>query len=67
MLMLGSLPLLDSQSLMKHTVCPVIELPLILIGMMPLCLGGILSLDLTIPIVTSCLQFQVYVRNLPFF
>ena len=42
----------------------MIELPLILIGMMPLCLRGILSVDLTIPIVTLCSQFQVYVRNL---
>ena len=52
---------------MKHTVGPVIELPLILIGMMPSCLGGILSADFTIPIVAFCSQFQVYVRNLPFF
>ena len=36
---------------MKHAVCPVIEWPLILIGITPLCLGGILSIDLTIPIV----------------
>ena len=41
---------------MKHAVCPVIELPLILIDMMSLCLGGILSGDLKIPIVTFCLQ-----------
>ena len=40
---------------MQHAVCPVIDLPLILIGMMPLCLGGILGVYLTIPIVTSCL------------
>ena len=33
---------------MKHAVCPVIEWPLILIGTMALCLGGILSVDLTI-------------------
>ena len=52
---------------MKHVVCPVIVLPLILIGMTPLCLGGILSINLTILIVTFCLQFQVYVRNLPSF
>ena len=42
---------------MKHVVHPVIELPLILIGTMPLCLEGILSVNLTIPIVTFCLQF----------
>ena len=42
-------------------------LPLILIGTMPLCLIGILSVDLTIPVVAFCSQFQVYVRNLPSF
>ena len=42
---------------MKHAVHPVIELPWILIGMMSLCLGGILSVNLTIPIVTFCSQF----------
>ena len=52
---------------MKHAVCPVIEWPLILICMKLLCLGGILSIDLTIPIVAFCLQFQVYVRRLPSF
>ena len=52
---------------MKQAVCPVIEWPLILIGMMPLCLGGILRVDLTIPIVAFCSQFWVYVRNLPSF
>ena len=64
MFMLGSFPFVDSWSLMKHVVCPVIECPLILIGTMPLCLGGNLSVDLTIPIVAFCLQFWVYVRNL---
>ena len=49
---------------MKQAVCPVIEWPLILIGTMPLWLGGILSVDLTILIVVFCSQFQVYVRNL---
>ena len=52
---------------MKQAVCPVIDWPLILMCTAPLCLGGILSVDLTIPIVTFCLQFQVYVRNLPSF
>ena len=52
---------------MKHAICPVIEWPLLLIGMMALCLGGILSVALTIPIVAFCSQFQVYVRNLPSF
>ena len=52
---------------MKYAVCPVIEWPVILMGTMPLCLEGILSVDLTIPIVTFSLQFWVYVRNLPSF
>ena len=52
---------------MKQAVCPVIEWPLILIGMMLLCLGSILSVDLSIPIVAFCSQFQLYVRNLPSF
>ena len=63
MFILGPFPFVDSWSLMKHAVCPVIEWPLILMGMMPLCLGGIVSVDLTIPIVPFCLQFQVYVRK----
>ena len=33
----------------------------------PLCLGGILRVDLTIPIVAFCSQFLVYVRSLPSF
>ena len=47
---------------MKHAVYPVIEWPLILMGIMPLCLRDILRVDLTIPIVTFCSQFWVYVR-----
>ena len=49
---------------MKHARCPVIQWPLILMGMMLLCLGDILSVDLAIPIVAFCLQFWVHVRNL---
>ena len=67
MFRLGSFPFVDSWLLRKHAVYPVFELPLILIGMMLLCLGGILSVDLAIPIVAFCLQFWVYVRNLPSF
>ena len=36
-------------------------------GTMPLCHGGILSDDLTVPIVAFCSQFLVYVRNFPSF
>ena len=43
---------------MKQAVCPVIEWPLILIGMTLLCLGGILIVDLTIPIVTFRCQLR---------
>ena len=64
MFMLGSFHFVDSWSLMEHAVCPVIEWPLILMGMTLLCLGGIINVDLTIPIVTFCSQFWVYVRNL---
>ena len=59
MFRLGSFPFVDSWLLIKHAVHPVIELPSILIGMMPLCLGGILSVYLTIPIVIFCSQFWV--------
>ena len=37
--------------------------PIIIIGTTPLCHGGILSDDLTVPIVAFCSQFFVYVRN----
>ena len=52
---------------MNYAVCPVMKSPLILLDMMPLCLRGILSVDLAIPIVTFCSQFLVYVTNLPAF
>ena len=38
---------------------------LILIGMMPLCPGGILMVGFTIPIVAFCSKVLVYVKNLP--
>ena len=41
--------------------------PLILIGTTPLCHGGILSVNLTVPIVAFCSQFFVYVKNFPSF
>ena len=37
----------------------LIVCPLISIGTMPLCLGGILRVDLTIPIFAFCSQFLV--------
>ena len=51
MLMLGSLPLGVLSSMIKCAVCVVIRGPLILISTTPLCLGGILRVDLTVPIV----------------
>ena len=51
MLMFGSLPLGVLSSVRKYAICGLIMGPLILIGMTPLCLGGILRVDLTVPIV----------------
>ena len=51
MLIFGSLPFVELLLLIKYAVCHLIVCPLILIRMMPLCLGGILRVDLTIPIV----------------
>ena len=64
-LMLGSLPLIEFSSIMKYTICPLMTGPVILIGTTPLCHGGILSVDLTVPIVVFCSQFHMLVRNLP--
>ena len=50
-LMLGSLALGVLSSVMKYAVCVVMSGPLILIGTTPLCLGGILRVDFTVPIV----------------
>ena len=51
MLMFGSFPLGVLSSVRKYAICVLIMGPLILIGMTPLCLGGILRVDLTVPIV----------------
>ena len=59
MLMFGSLPFEVLSSVMKYAICSSIVGPLILIGMTPLCHGGILSVDLTVPIVAF--QSQVLV------
>ena len=58
-MMLGSFPFVESSLLIKYAICPLIVWSLILIGMMPLCLGGILRVELTIPIVAFCSQFLV--------
>ena len=51
MLMFGSLPLGVLSSVKKYAICVVISGLLILIGTTPLCLDGILRVDLTVPIV----------------
>ena len=51
MLMFGSLPLGVLSSVRKYAIWVLIMGPLILIGMTLLCLGGILRVDLTVPIV----------------
>ena len=51
MLMFGSFSFEVLSSVMKCAICSSVMDPLILIGMTPLCHGGILSIDLTMPIV----------------
>ena len=51
MLMLGSLPLGVLSSVIKCVVCVVMSSSLILMDTTPLCLGGILRVDFTVPIV----------------
>ena len=59
MLMFGSFPCGVLSSVRKYAILVSIMGPPILIGMTPLCLGGILNVDLTVPIVA--LQSQAYV------
>ena len=66
MLMLGSQPLGVLSSVTKCALCVVISGPLILIGTTPLCLGGILRVDFTVPIEAWWLLACVKVQNLPF-
>ena len=66
MLMLGSLPLGVLSLVMKYAVCVVMSGPLILIGTTPLCLGGILRVDFTVPIVAVQVLACVKAKNLPF-
>ena len=51
MLMFGSLPLGVLSSVRNYGIWVLIMGPLISIGMTPLCLGGILRVDLTVAIV----------------
>ena len=66
MLMLGSLPLGVLSLVMKYAVCVMMSGPLTLIGTTPLCLGGILRVDLTVPIVAVWVLVCLKARNLPF-
>ena len=56
MLMFGSFPFAVVSSVRKYAICVSIMGPLILIGTTPLYQGGILSVDLTVPIVALQLQ-----------
>ena len=67
MLMFRSLPFVMLSFVMKCGICSSIIGPFILIGTTPMCHGSILSVNLTVPIVAFCLQFLVYVKNLPSF
>ena len=51
MFIFGSFPFVKSLLLMKYAICALIVCPLILTGTTPLCLGGILRVNLTITIV----------------
>ena len=53
------LPFEVLSSVMKYAICSSIMGPLILIGTTLLCHGGILSVNLTVPIVAFCSQFLV--------
>ena len=66
MLMFGSLPLGVLSSVRKYAICVVITGPLILIGTTPLCLGGILRVDLTVLIVAVQVLACVKTKYLPF-
>ena len=60
----GSLPLGVLSSMTKCAVCVVIGGPLILISTTPFCLGGILRVDLMVPVVAFCVVVCVKVKNL---
>ena len=51
---------------MKYAVFVVMSGPLILIGTTPLCLGGIMRADFTVPIMAVWVLACVKAMNLPF-
>ena len=65
MVMLGSLSFVELSSVKKYSICTLMTGPVILIVATPLCNGGILSVDLTVPIVACCSQFCMQVKNFP--
>ena len=66
MLMLGFLLLGVLSSVMKCAVCVVMSGPLILIGPTPLCLGGMLRVDFTVPLVAVRVLACLKAKNLSF-
>ena len=60
--MFQSLPIEVLSSEMKDAICSSIIGPLIIIGTTPLCHGGILNVDSTVPIVTFCSHFLYKLR-----
>ena len=65
MFMFGSLPFEVLSSVMKYAMCSSMMGPLILIGMTPLCHGGILSINLSVPILTFQSQLFMLTKNFP--
>ena len=66
MLMFGSLPLGVLSPVRKYAIWVLIMGPLIFMGTTPLCLGSILSVDLTVPIVAVQSWVCMKTRNWPF-
>ena len=66
MLMFRSLPLGVLSLVRKYAICVVMSGPLILIGTTPLCMGGILRVNFTVPIVAAGVLACVKAKNLPF-
>ena len=62
---LRSFPIVDLWSLMKYYICPATEWLWFWWVQCHYVWGGMLCVDLAIPIVTFRLQLLVYVRNLP--
>ena len=55
----GSLPIDEFSSVMMYAIRSLMIGSVFLIGTTPLCPGGILSVDLTVPIVAFCSQFHM--------